>query len=110
MATAKTQVLETLKATNQTKQTIETKIGRSLANPINSKEEGQKFTATLTGDIQISQFGERKSAHLLTKEGYRVSVPANFDKAVHKANAQFECVCMVAEIDGRKIKYTGFAA
>jgi len=110
----KTKMLEVVKASNSTKESIEKKIERSLANPINSKAEGDTFNATLTGDIQISQFGDRKSAHLLTKEGYRISVPANFDKNTHKANAVVNCVCMVAEMgEGeakRKIKYTSIVA
>lgn len=106
----RTKVLEVVASSKMTKKSIEDKIGRPLANPINSKQEGETFTVTLTGDIQISEFNGRKSAHLLTVEGYRVAVPANFDKSTHKAKAQFNCVCMVAELDERKIKYTAFAA
>lgn len=111
----KTKVLETVDSSKMTKKVIEEKIGRSLANPVNSKQEGEKFTVTLTGEIQISQYGDRKSAHLLTSEGYRVSVPANFDKATHKAKAQFECVCLVAKVnegtpEERSVKYTAFAS
>ena len=116
MATVvKTKLIETVDAAKMTKKTIEEKIGRNLANPINSKQEGEQFLATLTGEIQITQYGDRKSAHLLTVEGYRVSVPANFDKAVHKAKAQFNCVCMIANITNEQtgkesnIKYTAFA-
>lgn len=109
-AQPRTKMLETLDASKETKKSIEAKIGRSLANPINSKQEGETFTGTLTGEIQISEYNGRKSAHLLTFEGYRVAVPANFDKTIHKNKSQHNFVCMVAELDGRKIKYTAFAA
>ena len=109
-AQPRTKMLEVLDASKETKKSIETKIGRSLANPINAKQEGETFMATLTGEIQLSEYNGRKSAHLLTVEGYRVAVPANFDKTVHKAKSQHNFVCMVAELDGRKIKFTSFAA
>lgn len=109
-AQPRTKMLEVLDASKETKKSIETKIGRSLANPINAKAEGETFQATLTGEIQISEYNGRKSAHLLTVEGYRVAVPANFDKTIHKAKSQHNFVCMVAELDGRKIKFTAFAA
>ena len=109
-AQPRTKMLEVLDASKETKKSIETKIGRSLANPINAKQEGETFMATLTGEIQISEFNGRKSAHLLTVEGYRVAVPANFDKTIHKAKSQHNFVCMVAELDGRKIKFTAFAS
>lgn len=106
----RTKLLEVLDSSKETKKSIETKIGRSLANPINSKQEGETFQATLTGEIQISEYSGRKSAHLLTVEGYRVAVPANFDKTIHKAKSQHNFVCMVAELDERKIKFTAFAS
>lgn len=106
----RTKMLETLDSSKETKKSIEQKIGRPLSNPINSKQEGETFIGTLTGEIQISEYNGRKSAHLLTIEGYRVSVPANFDKTIHKAKSQHNFVCMIAELDGRKIKYTAFAA
>lgn len=109
-AQPRTKMLEVLDASKETKKSIETKIGRSLANPINSKQEGETFQATLTGEIQISEYNGRKSAHLLTVEGYRVAVPANFDKTIHKAKSQHNFVCMVAELDDRKIKFTAFAS
>ena len=109
-AQPRTKMLEVLDASKETKKSIETKIGRSLANPINAKQEGETFMATLTGEIQLSEYNGRKSAHLLTVEGYRVAVPANFDKTIHKAKSQHNFVCMVAELDGRKIKFTAFAA
>ena len=109
-AQPRTKLLEVLDASKETKKSIATKIGRSLANPINSKQEGETFQATLTGEIQISEYNGRKSAHLLTVEGYRVAVPANFDKTIHKAKSQHNFVCMVAELDDRKIKFTAFAA
>ena len=106
----RTKLIEVLDSSKETKKSIETKIGRSLANPINAKQEGETFQATLTGEIQISEYNGRKSAHLLTVEGYRVAVPANFDKTIHKAKSQHNFVCMVAELDDRKIKFTAFAA
>ena len=109
-AQPRTKMLEVLDASKETKKSIETKIGRSLANPINAKQEGETFQATLTGEIHLSEYNGRKSAHLLTVEGYRVAVPANFDKTIHKAKSQHNFVCMVAELDGRKIKFTSFAA
>ena len=109
-AQPRTKLLEVLDSSKETKKSIETKIGRSLANPINAKQEGETFQATLTGEIQLSEYNGRKSAHLLTVEGYRVAVPANFDKTIHKAKSQHNFVCMVAELDGRKIKFTSFAA
>lgn len=108
--TVKTKMLEVLDASKETKKSIETKIGRSLANPINAKQEGETFQATLTGEIQLSEYNGRKSAHLLTVEGYRVAVPANFDKTIHKAKSQHNFVCMVAELNERKIKFTAFAS
>ena len=109
-AAPRTKLLEVLDSSKETKKSIETKIGRSLANPINAKQEGETFQATLTGEIQISEYNGRKSAHLLTVEGYRVAVPANFDKTIHKAKSQHNFVCMVAELDDRKIKFTAFAS
>lgn len=104
-----------LDVAKEDKKSIEKKIGRSLANPINAKSEGDTFTATLTGEIQLSEYNGRKSAHLLTVEGYRVAVPANFDKTVHKAKSQHQLVCMVLKKDPdagimRDIKYTAFAS
>ena len=96
-----------------TKAAIELKIGRPLSNPINTKKEGEDFEATLTGEIAITAFGKRKSAHLLTVEGYKIPVPANFDKAIHKKGETFKCVCLIADVedeDGkpRKVRYCGF--
>ena len=114
-AQPRTKLLEVLDASKETKKSIETKIGRSLANPINAKQEGETFEATLTGEIQLSEYNGRKSAHLLTVEGYRVAVPANFDKTIHKAKSQHNLVCLVVKVnegtpEERKVKYTAFAA
>ena len=112
---SRTKVLDTLDASKETKKSIEQKIGRPLANPINSKQEGETFTGTLTGEIQLSEYNGKKSAHLLTVEGYRVAVPANFDKTIHKAKSQHNFVCLVAIVnegtpEERKVKFTAFAA
>ena len=114
MAQTKTKLLDKMLVKDCTKDSIEKKLGRALSNPINAKKEGENFTVTLTGEIQFSQYGDRKSAHLLTKEGFKISVPSNFDKTIHKANETFECVCMVAEVKDengkdRAVKYSAFA-
>ena len=108
-----TKVLETVKVDkNLTTKALEAKIGRALGSPINGKAVGEKFTVTLTGQIQISDFGGRKSAHFLTKEGYKIAVNAGYDPAKHKEGSEFTCECrsMSVERDGKpaEIKFTAF--
>lgn len=81
-------------------------LGRPLGSPINGKDVGETFTATLTGSIQISEYAGRKSAHFVTKEGYKVAVNASFDPAKHKADAIFTCICreIAVQRDGQEIK------
>jgi hypothetical protein len=109
-----TKILETFKVSNTTtKKVLEEKLGRTLASPIHGKNEGEEFRATLTGEIVLSEYQGKKSLHLLTVEGYKVTVPANFDKAVHKEGAKFDFICKVltTERDGKEIliKYVAFA-
>ncbi len=113
MATTQTKVLSTEKTSTMTAKKLAEKIGRALGSPINGKNVGEKFNVTLTGEIQISEFGGRKSAHFLTKEGYKLAVNASFDPAKHKADAVFEAVCREVAVsrDGEtvNIKFSAFA-
>lgn len=113
MATAtqtRSKLIESLniKTNKVTPKTLIDKIG-VLGSPINGKEEGEQFTVTLTGNIDITEFNGTKSAHYTTKEGYRIKVNASFDPAIHKEGEKFDCVCMIFPADdGRKVKYVMF--
>lgn len=110
----RTKVIETFKVDPKktTKKAVEDKLGRALGSPINGKQVGEQFEVTLTGEIQISEFGGRKSAHFLTKEGYKIAVNAAFDPTVHSEGKQFTAVCREVELerDGQmtKIKFSAF--
>lgn len=103
--------LETIKAKGLTPTTLEKKIGRSLGSPINSKEVGEKFNVTLTGEIDIREFDGQKSAYFKTKEGYSVRVNASFNPSVHKENAVIEAICReFPRENGTNVKFCAFAA
>lgn len=107
-----TKVVETLKigaaGANGVKdaKTLAEKIGRALGSPINSKDEGDEFPVTLTGNIEIREFNGQKGAYYTTKEGFSIRVNASFDPNVHKENAKLTAICRVLVTDdNRKIKY-----
>lgn len=89
------------------------KIERPLGSPINGKQSGDTFEVHLTGEIQISEYNGKKSAHFLTKEGYKLAVNASFNPQTHKEGAQFTAVCREVEVerDGKPamIKFAAFA-
>jgi len=106
--TPQTKVLETL-ATNKLKASdIEKKIGRPLGSPINGKEVGDRFQATLTGKIEIREFNGVKGAYFTTKEGYSVRVNSSFDPAVHKEGAVMNLICRELVTDNRSVKFASF--
>lgn len=84
------------------------KIGRPLGSPINGKEVGQQFTATLTGKIEIREFQGQKGAYFTTKEGYSIRVNASFDPAIHKEGAVMNCICRELITDNRSVKFCAF--
>ena len=85
--------------------------GRPLGSPINSKNVGEEFDVTLTGEIQIREFEGQKSAYFLTKEGFSVRVNASFDPSVHKANATMRAICReFPRENGQTVKFCAFAA
>lgn len=115
----RTEVLSTVKVGGTGKDAVKTAadiiklIGRPLGSPINGKSVGEKFDVTLTGQIQISKYGERKSAHFLTKEGYKIAVNAGFDPKTHVEGAEFKAICLENEVEDSKgvkrmIKYCAF--
>lgn len=114
MATTQTQpqtrVLETVNAKGLKSSELEKKIGRPLGSPINGKEVGDTFSATLTGKIEIREFNGQKGAYFTTKEGYSIRVNASFDPAVHKEGAVMNCICRELVTDDRKVKFCAFAA
>ncbi len=106
----RTTVVETLDTkTFKTGKELEKKLGRPLGSPINSKAEGEQFTVTLTGKIEIREFNNVKGAYYTTKEGYSVKVNASFDPSKHKEGAVMQAICNVfAAPDGRSVKFTSF--
>lgn len=106
----RTKVLETVATKSLTAKKLVEKIGAPLGSPINGKNEGDSFTATLTGNIEIRDFQGTKGAYFTTKEGYSIRVNASFDPATHKEGASMNCICRVFDApDGRKVKFTAFA-
>jgi hypothetical protein len=110
-----TKVVETLviggkgaSAVNTAKDII-AKIGRPLGSPINGKEVGDKFQATLTGKIEIREFQGQKGAYFTTKEGYSIRVNASFDPSIHKEGAVMTCVCRELVTDNRSVKFAAFS-
>ena len=106
--TPQTKVLETINSKGLTIKGLVEKIGRPLGSPINGKEVGATFTATLTGKIEIREFNGQKGAYFTTKEGYSVRVNASFDPAVHKENAVMNCICRELVTDNRNVKFCSF--
>lgn len=106
--TPQTKVLETIVSKGLTANKLIEKIGRPLGSPINGKEVGQQFTATLTGKIEIREFAGNKGAYFLTKEGYSIRVNASFDPAIHKENAVMNCICRELVADNRNVKFCAF--
>jgi hypothetical protein len=108
-----TTIEQSLKTSSMDKTKLEKLIGKSLGNPINGRNEGDKFSVTLTGNIVIRDYKGAKSAAFETKEGYFVAVNNSFDKNLHKENAVFNCICKIIPADAnagrdRDIKFTSF--
>lgn len=109
-----TKVVETLSIGGKGKDSVNTakelaaKIGRPLGSPINGKEVGDKFPATLTGKIEIREFQGQKGAYFTTKEGYSIRVNASFDPAIHKEGAVMNCICRELITDNRSVKFCAF--
>lgn len=115
MATTKqpqTKVIDTVKvSTIKNKAEFEKKHGVRFGSPINSKNEGDEFDVTLTGDVEIREFNGNKGAYFTTKEGYSIRVNASFDAAKHKENTTHKAICRVFndEANNRTVKFTAFA-
>ena len=103
-----TKVLDTVKAKGLTAKALEAKIGRPLGSPINGKEVGATFDATLTGNIEIREFQGNKGAYFTTKEGYSIRVNASFDPSVHKEGAVMKCICRELVTNERNVKFCAF--
>jgi hypothetical protein len=109
-----TKVLETLTIGGSGKDAIKsakdlsTKLGKPLGSPINCKEVGANFTATLTGKVEIRDFQGNKGAYFTTKEGYSIRVNASFDPAVHKEGAVMNCICRELVTNDRNVKFCAF--
>jgi hypothetical protein len=106
--TPQTKVLDTIKSKGLTSKQLEAKIGRPLGSPINGKEVGSTFTATLTGNIEIREFQGNKGAYFTTKEGYSIRVNASFDPSVHKEGAVMNCICRELVTENRNVKFCAF--
>jgi len=85
-------------------------LGRPLGSPINGKNVGDTFKATLTGKIEIREFQGQKGAYFTTKEGYSIRVNASFDPSIHKEGAVMNCVCRELVTADRNVKFCAFAA
>ena len=105
---AQTKVLDTLKTKGLTVKLLTDKIGRPLGSPINGKEVGAMFSATLTGNIEIRDFQGNKGAYFTTKEGYSIRVNASFDANLHKEGAVMNCICRELVTEGRNVKFCSF--
>lgn len=104
--TPQTKVLETVKTSAfKTPKDLEKKIGRPLGSPINGKEVGDKFTATLTGNIEIREFQGNKGAYFTTKEGYSIRINASFDPTSHKEGNTINCICRELVTADRNVKF-----
>lgn len=109
-----TKVLNTLtiggsgKDAVKTGKDIATLLGKPLGSPINGKDVGATFKATLTGKIEIRDFNGNKGAYFLTKEGFSIRVNASFDAAVHKEGAVMDCICRELKTDDRIVKFCAF--
>lgn len=104
-----TKVVETIETKSvKTANDLAKKIGRPLGSPINGKEVGSQFPATLTGKIEIREFNGQKGAYFTTKEGYSIRVNASFNPAIHKEGAVMNCVCRELVTDGRNVKFAAF--
>lgn len=110
MATVpQTKVLDTLKTKEiKTAKALEAKIGRPLGSPINGKDVGATFDATLTGNIEIREFQGNKGAYFTTKEGYSIRVNASFDANIHKEGAVMKCICRELVTPDRNVKFCAF--
>lgn len=109
-AVIRTKVVETLKTTGQTVDTLIKAIGGPLSSPINSKAEGEAFDVTFNGKIEIREYDGRKAAYLLTKEGFSIKVNAGFDAKECADGKIKQAQCLVAQIDERQIKYCALVA
>lgn len=103
-----TKVIDTVSIKGQDKAKLEKLLGRPLGSPINGKEVGATFTATLTGKIEIREFQGNKGAYFTTKEGYSIRVNASFDPSVHKEGAVMNCICRVMVTAERNVKFCAF--
>ena len=107
-AIPQTKVLDTIKSKGLTSKALEAKIGRPLGSPINGKEVGSQFTATLTGNVEIREFNGAKGAYFTTKEGYSIRVNASFDANKHKEGAVMNCICRELVTENRNVKFCAF--
>lgn len=108
-----TKLVETLVTKNTTAEKLVKAIGRQLGSPINGKNVGETFTATLTGKIEIRDFNGQKGAYFTTKEGFSIRVNASFNPDLHKEGAVMNCICRELKKDPdagilRDVKYTSF--
>lgn len=103
-----TKVLEIITTKGMDATKLAAKIGRPLGSPINGKEVGDRFTATLTGKIEIREFNGQKGAYFTTKEGYSIRVNSSFDPAIHKEGAVMNCICRELVTDNRSVKFASF--
>jgi hypothetical protein len=103
-----TKVLETIPTKGLTADKLTKVIGRPLGSPINGREVGDRFQATLTGKIEIREFNGQKGAYFTTKEGYSIRVNSSFDPSVHKEGAVMNCICRELVTDNRSVKFAAF--
>lgn len=87
---------------------LTTKLGVPLGSPINGKNVGDQFKATLTGKIEIREFNNIKGAYFTTKEGYSIKVNASFNPAIHKEGAEMTCICRELVTADRNVKFCAF--
>lgn len=103
-----TKVIDTIAVKGLTADKLIKTLGRPLGSPINGKEVGQQFQATLTGKIEIREFNGQKGAYFTTKEGYSIRVNASFDANLHKEGATMNCICRELVTDNRTVKFCAF--
>lgn len=103
-----TKVIDTIAIKGTDKAKLEKLIARPLGSPINGREVGDRFTATLTGKIEIREFNGQKGAYFTTKEGYSIRVNSSFDPSVHKEGAVMNCICRELVTDNRSVKFAAF--
>lgn len=104
-----TKVIETIPVKGLTADKLVKTLGRPLGSPINGKEVGQTFPATLTGKIEIREFNGAKGAYFTTKEGYSIRVNASFNPSLHVEGKVMNCICRsMPREGGGEVKFTAF--